>query len=29
MKYIGKTFMHKSFDQENDYSVPYFGAHLA
>lgn len=24
MKYIGKTFMHKSFDQENDYSVPYF-----
>lgn len=24
MKYIGKSFLHKSFDQNNDYSVPYF-----
>lgn len=24
MKYIGKNFLHKSFDAENDYSVPYF-----
>ena len=24
MKYIGPTFLHKSFDQGNNYSVPYF-----
>ena len=24
MKYIGKSFLHKSFDQNNDCSVPYF-----
>ena len=24
LKYIGKSFLHKSFDQNNDYSVPYF-----
>lgn len=24
MKYIGKSFLHKSFDKENNYSIPYF-----
>lgn len=24
MKYIGKSFLHKSFDQGNNYSIPYF-----
>lgn len=24
MKYLGKNFLHKSFDKDNDYSLPYF-----